>query len=279
MGPNPNIIYIIISIFIFFTTSISAFNITHFLDNHKEYSTFNNLLIKTNLSTKINSLGTVTVLVLSNPEADLISGSSQFVLDSILRTHVILDYYDVIKLQNMVKSANATNLFQKTGQANGQQGITHISKVGEEIVFSSAVKGAPQESKMVKVVGTQPFNIAVIEISKPVVTPGLDQVKGAPSAAPKAAAPTSPPPAKKADVPPSSPPEDEKGDAPEPSDDSEAVTPNGAGPGPAPQGGDEADSDTPAKMTNKNGGGRLSVGGVVCVALMGLVALATGGPM
>ena len=272
---GPNIIHIIISIFIFFTTSISAFNITHFLDNHKEYSTFNNLLIKTNLSTKINSLGTVTVLVLSNPEADLISGSTQFVLDSILRTHVILDYYDVIKLQNMVKSANATNLFQKTGQANGQQGITHISKVGEEIVFSSAVKGAPQESKMVKVVGTQPFNIAVIEVSKPIVTPGLDQVKGAPSAAPT----SPPPPAKKGDVPPSSPPEDEKGNALEPSDDSEAVTPDGARPGPAPQGGDEADSDTTAKMTNKNGGKRSSVGGVVCVALMGLVALATSGPI
>jgi len=278
-----NIILLISIIFFSTTTSIYAFNITYFLDQHPQFSTFNNLLTKTGVAAGINKQGTVTVLVVDNSAVGPLTSVPQTTLGYILATHVILDYYDSIKLGNLDgKSVKATNLFQETGKTNGGQGLLNISKSGGDIFFGSTAKGAPQDSKMVKVLASQPFHISVIQISKPIVTPGLEQgPPTAPSSSPTASppTPTAAPPPKSVEAPAPGPSgdDDDGCSADSPRGDSEGPSPapaSGPAPGPAPLA-DEADKEAPAKsVPHKNGGARLSVAGGVVTCVMGLVALA-----
>jgi len=230
----------------------------------------------------INNQGTVTVLVVDNSAVGPLTSVPQTTLGYILATQVILDYYDSIKLGNLDgKSVKATNLFQQTGKTNGGQGLLNISKSGGDIVFGSTAKGAPQDSKMVKVLASQPFHISVIQISKPIVTPGLEQgPPTAPSSSPTASpsTPTAAPPPKSVEAPAPGPSEDDDGcsaDSPRADDEGPSPAPaSGPAPGPAPQA-DEADKEAPAKsVPHKNGGVRLSVAGGVVAGVVGLVALA-----
>lgn len=284
-----NIILIFTIILCTTTTSISAFNITYFLEQHSEFSTYNNLLTQSGVATAINKQGTVTVLVVDNSAVGPITGVPQSKLSFILATHVILDYYDATKLDNLNgKSVKATNLFQQTGKTNGEQGLLNITNSDGNVIFASSAKGAPQDSKMVKVVSSQPFHISVIQISKPIVTPGLDQGgSSSPSSSPNASPPTSvaaPPPKQANGSAPSPADEEEAADSPMEADspmaESEGPAPAdgpAGGPSPAPSAeDDEADKETAdANLAppKKNGGARLSVGGAIVAVFVGIVAL------
>lgn len=98
----------------------------------------------------------------------------------------MLDYYDVEKLTTLPKKTTVlTTLLQSSGLAVGQQGFLDVSLVNEgEIAFGSAVKGSSLNVKLVKSVVARPYNISVLEVTSPIVPPGIDQVAASPKSPP-----------------------------------------------------------------------------------------------
>ncbi|KAJ9702187.1 hypothetical protein PVL29_004095 [Vitis rotundifolia] len=235
MGPKssfPPPLLLFLSSFLLFSSAAQAFNITRLLGQFPDFSTFNSYLSQTNVSIGINRRQTITVLAVENGAIAPITGKSLDDIKNILRLHVILDYYDDAKLHKLSnKTALLTTLLQATGQANGQHGFLNVTELSSgQVVFGSAVAGSGLQAKLVKTVASQPYNISVLQISTPILAPGVGGVvavpvtpppSGSPAAAPKAAegpgaskttpspAPSTPPPAKAPSA-----------EAPAPSDDS-----------------------------------------------------------
>ncbi|KAI3468405.1 hypothetical protein Pfo_025068 [Paulownia fortunei] len=188
----------------------SAFNITLLLEKYPDFSEFNSLLSQTHLADDINRRKTITILAITNDRIGEISGKPEDVQKRILSNHVVLDYFDVLKLNKLKDSKTVlTTLFQATGIADEQQGFLNVvhSKDGS-IAFGSAMKGAPIDSKLEGSVASQPYNISVLSISHPIIAPGIDGTLSPVSAPPpKAPAHKVPPPAE-------SPEEEDAADAP-----------------------------------------------------------------
>ncbi|XP_015885320.3 fasciclin-like arabinogalactan protein 14 [Ziziphus jujuba] len=186
--------------FLLFISSATAFNITKLLGTFPEFSNLNSLLLQNKLNDEINSRRTITVLAVDNSALSSLSGKPNDLIKKVLSAHVILDYYDVEKLTKAGtsnKTTMLTTLFQASGQAVAQEGFINVGLINEgEIAFGSAVKGANLDSKLVKSVAAQPFNISVLQITKPIAIPGIDSsASQSPSSAP-VPAPKSAPPAK-----------------------------------------------------------------------------------
>ncbi|KAL0429699.1 UNVERIFIED_CONTAM: Fasciclin-like arabinogalactan protein 14 [Sesamum radiatum] len=129
-----------------------AFNITQVLSQYTSFSTFNNYLTLTNLAAEINSRQSITVLVVENNNLYPLSGKSSDVLKKIMSVHVILEYFDVPKLQNLSnKSTIVTTLFQTTGVAKGQQGFVN------------------------------PYNLSVLQVTNVIIPEGIDGVSNSSS--------------------------------------------------------------------------------------------------
>ncbi|XP_021912674.1 fasciclin-like arabinogalactan protein 3 [Carica papaya] len=221
-----------------FTSSVTAFNITKILSNFPDFSTFNDLLTKSELVGPINKRLTITVLAVDNSAISSVTGRPTEELKNILMNHVVLDYYDDLKLKGIKgKSTLLTTLFQTTGVAQQQNGFLNCTKTESgKVLFGSGVKGSPLNAEMVKPVFQQPFNISVIEVSMPIVAPGI----GAPVHAPPPP-PSTPPPAPAPET-------DSPIEAPSPSDEDDTVSPVAA---PEPSADDispspDSDSDAPA---------------------------------
>lgn len=184
------------ALFLFFTSSASAFNITKLLGTFPDFSNLNSLLLQTKLSDEINSRRTITVLAVDNGALSALSGKPTDLVKKVLSAHVILDYYDVEKLTALGtsnKTTTLTTLFQASGQAVEQQGFLNVGLINEgEIAFGSAIKGANLDSKLVKSVAAQPFNISVLQITRPISIPGIDSTPQRPSAAPVPSPKTAP---------------------------------------------------------------------------------------
>ncbi|MCI33630.1 fasciclin-like arabinogalactan protein 14, partial [Trifolium medium] len=69
-----------------------------------------------------------------------ISGKPMDVIKKILSVHVILDYYDDKKFQNMRnQNVTVTTLFQASGQAKGQEGFLKLTDLSTgAVTFTSA---------------------------------------------------------------------------------------------------------------------------------------------
>ncbi|KAK4435704.1 Fasciclin-like arabinogalactan protein 3 [Sesamum alatum] len=173
------------------STTTSAFNVTLILEKYPDYTEFNNLLSRTGVADEINRRQTITVLALSNGRLGEISGKTEDVQKRILSNHVVLDYFDVAKLKaNKETESPLTTLFQSSGQAKQQQGFLNVVVKDGEVVLGSAVKGAPMDSKVESSVASQPYNISILSISRPIIAPGIDGAFSPASAtAPNASAP------------------------------------------------------------------------------------------
>ncbi|KAJ8763713.1 hypothetical protein K2173_003495 [Erythroxylum novogranatense] len=228
----------------------TAFNITRILTNYPEFDTFNNILSQTGLAKEINSRSTVTVLAVDNGVAGGVAGKPEDILKRILSAHVILDYYDPLKISKLAKKiTTVTTLYQASGMADDQQGF-----------------GSSQTSQLIKSVTNQPYNVSVLQVSGVIEAAGIDGAGGAsPTKSP------SPPPA------PAETPEESPAEAPAPSSKEAPPTETpapvpAAGPavdaladapsdGPAADGPSEDDQGTADGKTNK-GYPSTSVGGV-----------------
>ncbi|KAL2544552.1 Fasciclin-like arabinogalactan protein 3 [Forsythia ovata] len=245
---------ILLSCFLLVSTA-TAFNITRLLERYPEFSNFNELLSKTELANEINSRKTITVLAVSDDALGGLSGKPEEVQKGVLSNHVVLDYYDILKLQKMKSKSVLTTLYQTTGVASEGQGFVDVTHNKDgSIVFGSAVKGSPQDTKLLGSVAAQPYNISVLSVSQPIVAPGIDSRLSPTASPPKASAPAHA--HKKKASPPS--------DAPAPSDDSpaDAPAPSSGPSADAPATSDRPTSDAPTADTDNkphtNSAGELS---------------------
>lgn len=190
--------------------SANAFNVTLILNQYSDFSNFNNYLSQTGLASQINSRQTITLLAVDNGAVSSLSGKSNDEIKNILSVHVVLDYYDVKKLQNLPNKTNIlTTLFQSSGMASGQQGFLNVTVNNGNIAFGSAVKGSQLGANLVKSVASQPYNISVLQVSSVIIPTGVDGSKQNSSSSP-------PPPSQKQNSSSSSPPMESSPPAPSP---------------------------------------------------------------
>ncbi|MCH4805161.1 hypothetical protein MLE29_10800, partial [Pasteurella multocida] len=104
-----------------------------------------------------NGRGTVTVLAVDNSSLSSISGRPKESIKAIISTHIVLDYFDEKKLNNLEDDeAQLTTLYQSSGKAQKLQGfINVVQSDNDEIIFGSAVQGAPLNAKLIETVTTQ----------------------------------------------------------------------------------------------------------------------------
>ncbi|KAI7989449.1 Fasciclin-like arabinogalactan protein 14 [Camellia lanceoleosa] len=175
MSPKSSL-FVILSSFLLLSSAATAFNITKLLDRFPNYSTFNSLLSQTGLAKQINTRQTITVLAVHNDAMGALSSEPVDVAGRILSVHVILDYYDIPKLQQLSKKSSiVTTLYQASGIASTQQGFLNITDLpNHEVGFASAIKGSHLDVKLVNLVAAQPYNVSVLQVSGIIVTPGID---------------------------------------------------------------------------------------------------------
>ncbi|KAM7268494.1 hypothetical protein ACFE04_010660 [Oxalis oulophora] len=198
-----------IALFLVFSTTSTAIDITKILDQYPDtYGSFNGLLTATKLSEEINKRQTVTILALDNDSIDTLSGRPIEEVTKMLSNHVILDYFDEAKLKELKakQSTTVTTLYQTTGDAQNSQGFLNISVMGSgEVMFGSAVKNSPLNSKLLGSVMNKPYTVSVLHVSEPIIalgsengplaaTPPPKNDSNAPAKrAPAKSAPTTPP--------------------------------------------------------------------------------------
>ncbi|CAJ1815003.1 unnamed protein product [Sphenostylis stenocarpa] len=156
--------------------AVSAHNITDILAADPQYSDFNNFLSQTKLADEINTRQTITVLALTNAAFSAVAAKhSLSVVKNLLSLHILLDYFDNTKLHQITNGTTlSTTLYQTTGNANGNVGSVNITDLqGGKVGFGSAAAGSKLDSTYTKSVKQIPYNISVIEISEPIIAPGI----------------------------------------------------------------------------------------------------------
>ncbi|KAJ0968785.1 hypothetical protein J5N97_021662 [Dioscorea zingiberensis] len=153
-----------------------AHNITAVLEGSPEYSLYNDYMTRTKVADEINTRETVTCLVLPNAAmATLASKGPLAAVKNALRLLTLLDYFDPTKLHNLPGGATfTTTLLQTTGSVTGNQGFVNITNArGGKVTFSSAVAGSKPDATYTKSIKEIPYNLSVLEVSAPIVFPGL----------------------------------------------------------------------------------------------------------
>ncbi|XP_028208930.1 fasciclin-like arabinogalactan protein 3 [Glycine soja] len=166
-----------LALFLACSSAIRAFDITQLLGQYPEFSTFNKYLTETKLADQINSRNTITVLAVEDSAMHSIAAKSPEAIKAIIGTHVILDFFDEKKLMEaQASSQQLTTLFQASGLAVNQQGFLKVALVGEgEIAFGSAASDAPADAtELVRTVTSEPYNISILQVTKPILAPGVD---------------------------------------------------------------------------------------------------------
>ncbi|KAK2658366.1 hypothetical protein Ddye_004899 [Dipteronia dyeriana] len=256
-------------VFVFSSSSVNALNILQQLKGYDNYGAFVDLLNQTKLYQKINERNTVTILALTNATIASIQGRSDDEKVAIMSSHVLLDYFDKIKLNKISKSVAITTLYQSSGVANDEQGFVNITRLPSgEILFGSAMKKAPLVARLEKEVFTKPYNLSVLQVSLPIIAPGIGE-----AILPPPPPPFTPPPS---ESPNNDDEEEEESGEEEVSSDSPAEapadSPESGSPAPSPVA--EADAPGPATeneedTTTESGASRVFVG--AAMAAMALV--------
>lgn len=107
--------------------------------------------------------------------SDLTAKHPLSVIKSALSLLVLLDYYDPQKLHQISKGTTlSTTLYQTTGNAPGNLGFVNITDLqGGKVGFGSAASGSKLDSTYTKSVKQIPYNVSVLEISSPIIAPGI----------------------------------------------------------------------------------------------------------
>ncbi|XP_009398985.2 vegetative cell wall protein gp1-like [Musa acuminata AAA Group] len=186
--------------FLLLVPSVIAFDVTRLLAQFSDFSTFNDLLIRTQLSADISTRKSVTILAVQNGALSSESGQPDEVIKKIIALHVVLDYLDSEKLHQLSShTAILTTMLQASGRASGLSGFLNVTDLKNgQVAFGSAVPGSPLSSYFVRVILTHPYDISVVQISGLIVPPGIRDGSSNNSSAPTrppAAAPRKAPPA------------------------------------------------------------------------------------
>ncbi|KAI3944452.1 hypothetical protein MKW98_006613 [Papaver atlanticum] len=178
---NSMIILMILILTLFSTTpvptSAASHNITDILSKFPDYSVYNDYLTKTKVSDEINSRDTITVLVLNNGAMKSLTADNHplSVIKKVLSLLVLLDYFDNQKLHDISEGTTlSTTLYQTTGNAPGNLGFVNITDMkGGKVGLGSAAPGSKLDSEYTKSVKQIPYSLSVLEISAPVIAPGI----------------------------------------------------------------------------------------------------------
>lgn len=174
MGHHSNLL--LLAFVLSIAATVSAHNITDILAGNPDYSEYNSFLSQTKLADEINSRQTITVLVLNNAAFSSISSKHPLsVVKKVLSLLVLLDYFDNTKLHQITDGTTlSTTLYQTTGNAEGNVGSVNITDLkGGKVGFGSAAPGSKLDSTYTKSVKQIPYNISVLEISAPIIAPGI----------------------------------------------------------------------------------------------------------
>ncbi|CAM8907248.1 unnamed protein product [Rhodiola kirilowii] len=168
-------ICIIFTAILLLISTTAAHNVTAILDGFPEYSSFNHYLTETKLADDINSHQTVTVLALTNAQLTPLTTHPLSVIKKALSLHILLDYYDPKKLHQLSDGSTlTTTLYQTTGNAPGNLGFVNITDLkGGKVGFGSAAPGSKLDSVYTKPVKQIPYNFSILEISQPIIAPGI----------------------------------------------------------------------------------------------------------
>ncbi|KAF1887032.1 hypothetical protein Lal_00046270 [Lupinus albus] len=147
-----------------------------------------NYLAQTNLAADINNRNSITVLAVDNSGMAPVSGKSMDVIKNVLSLHVILDYFDVQKLQHLQnKSITVRTLFDTSDQAHGLQGFVNITAMSNGAVSFVSAFDTTNDSigcNLIKSLVSQPYNISVVHVSTVIMPPFLLANSNAPALAP-----------------------------------------------------------------------------------------------
>ncbi|CAI0438772.1 unnamed protein product [Linum tenue] len=239
-----------------------SFNITETLAKYSDYNQFNQLLSQTGLADDINNLGTATVLVVNDGGAGSISGQSKQVIKNTLMLNVIMDYLDSNKIKSWKRrSVTFTTMYQRTGEASGDQGQINITKSdNNQVQFGNGGADAQLTATMQKVV-TAVSPLSVIEISNLIQPQWIYNKKASsPKKAPSPSPSDAPAPSRR-----------HRKEAPQSAESPEADSP------PQPDA-DAESSDTPAAAPGgaHSAASSPSAPAAACAVLLGLMAFATG---
>ncbi|KAF8380400.1 hypothetical protein HHK36_027886 [Tetracentron sinense] len=158
------------------TITSMAHNITEMLSGSPDYSLYNSYLSQTKLADEINSRETITCLVLNNAAMSALAAKHPLsVIKKALSLLILLDYYDNQKLHEISKGTTlTTTLYQTTGNAPGNLGFVNITDLkGGKVGFGSAAPGSKLDTSYTKSVKQIPYNISVLEVSAPIIAPGM----------------------------------------------------------------------------------------------------------
>ncbi|CAJ1972186.1 unnamed protein product [Sphenostylis stenocarpa] len=163
-----------IALFLAWSSAISGFNINELLQKEADLSTFNKYITEAKLADEINSRNTITVLAVNNEAIASIAGKSPEFIKAVISTHVILDFFDEKKLMEaQATSQKLTTLYQASGLALKEQGFISVQLIGEGAIAFNSV-GSSENSELVRTVLSQPYNISILQVTKPIIPLGLD---------------------------------------------------------------------------------------------------------
>ncbi|XAR69629.1 hypothetical protein NMG60_11001305 [Bertholletia excelsa] len=227
----------------------SADGIGRILLRYPEFSNFTRLLNDSGIMKRSAGHGALTVLAVHNDQMGELLGQSMDVIDRVLSVHILLDYFPLIKINQMPeKSVRITNLWQASGETDGRQGYVNLTKFGpNQVFFRSAVKDAPFSAKLEKEVYTQvdPTRNCLHQVSNIIYTPGIEASLQPPNLTLPAPAPVTPKPKEPAQ----GPAEEVAAEGPSDNGVSSPTEAPSSSPAPAPA---AADEEAPADDEKKN---------------------------
>ncbi|CAN6251479.1 unnamed protein product [Urochloa humidicola] len=157
--------------------ALAAFDVIQMLVDKPQYAGFTKLLSQTSVAADANQLRAASLLVVPDKTVGALSKLPADKLKAAVANHVLLSYFDPIKLDEMkTRTAMLPTLLSNTDKA---QGVLNYSKADDGQMYFGA-PGAPCVAKLVKVVAARPYSISIMEISEPILPPG----SGKPVAAP-----------------------------------------------------------------------------------------------
>jgi len=182
-----NLLLLFPFLFLLLSSAVNgAHNITHILEKHPGFSTFNHYLTVTHLADEINRRQTITVLAIDNGAMNTLLDKHLTLptLKNVLSLHVLVDYFGAKKLHQINNSTTlVSSMFQATGAAAGTSGYVNITNLkGGKVGFAAEDNDGALHSFFVKSLQEFPYYISVLQISNPISSADAEAPTAAPSA-------------------------------------------------------------------------------------------------
>ncbi|GAA0184819.1 cell adhesion molecule [Lithospermum erythrorhizon] len=155
-----------------------AENVTQILQGYPDLSKMTEVLSQPDVAKAMSIQPAVTILGLDNDIMDTLSaGKRAEEVTDIVKSHVILDYYDDMKLRNqpLNKAQEVVNLYQSSGSSQYGQGLTKLKRTPEGVFFYSTSRNSSRnDAKFVEKIYSRQFNVSIIKIDHQIYINGLN---------------------------------------------------------------------------------------------------------